>query len=196
MHRVPTDYTNASVGSTYLAVTKIPASVPRKDRLGSVFVNYGGPGVPGRTASFSYGRILFETIGERYDLISWDQRGLGRTVPAVKCHATGADAIVYKANTVLESTFEVPPCPQCYEGRAVLVAQQKQALALMQGQAEICDKAMGADVLKYMGTTTLIKDMERLSAALEGEDVPINFIGGSYGTVVGMSKLVLHRQLC
>ena len=36
-----------------------------------------------------------------------------------------------------------------------------------------------------MGTTILIKDMERLSETLEGKDAPINFIGGSYGTIVG-----------
>ncbi len=173
------------MGVTKLSVSKIPATVSKKDRLGSVMANYGGPGVPGRSASFTLGRNLFGAIGGRYDLISWDGRGLGRTVPNVQCHSSAAVAAVYKANTVLESTFEVPTDPFSKEGRGSLIEQQKEALGLIQGQAEICGESLGADVLKYMGTTTLIKDMERLSEALEGKDAPINFIGGSYGTIVG-----------
>lgn len=147
--------------------------------------NYGGPGAAGRSMSFTHGKEIFKLIGGRYDLISWDPRGIGRTVPAVKCHPSAQASALFLANTVLETTFEVPPDPFSPEGKAILVKQQNEALALWQTRAEICGETMGADALKGMGTTTLIKDTETLSAALEGPDALINFHGGSYGTVVG-----------
>ena len=88
--------------------------------------------------------------------------------------------------TVLDKTFEVPPDPYSREGLEVLVLQQKEALNLMQLQAEVCKETMGAEVLKWMGTTTLIKDIEYLKDTIDGKDALINFHGGSYGTVVGM----------
>jgi len=88
------------------------------------------------------------------------------------------------ANTVHEETFDVPTDPFSEAGTRHLVAQQREAAGIMQVQADLCGKHVGADVLKYMGTTTLIKDMERISAVLEGEDAVINLISGSYGTIV------------
>ena len=43
---------------------------------------------------------------------------------------------------------------------------------------------MGAEVLKYMGTTTLIRDMDHVNTLLEGEGSKINLISGSYGSIV------------
>lgn len=36
-----------------------------------------------------------------------------------------------------------------------------------------------------MSTATVVRDLERLSATIEGKDKPIDFFGWSYGTVVG-----------
>jgi hypothetical protein len=83
----------------------------------------------------------------------------------------------------MRKTFEVPSDP--YESKAVLVKQQKEALRLMELQAGVCGKEMGAETLKWMGTTTLIKDMEYLKNTIDGRGALINFHGGSYGTIVG-----------
>jgi hypothetical protein len=86
--------------------------------------------------------------------------------------------------SVLLRTFEVPPKVD-EEGMVILLQQQKEALRLMELQAGVCDVEMGGEVLKWMGTTTLIRDMEYLKNVIDGEDALINFHGGSYGTVVG-----------
>jgi hypothetical protein len=135
--------------------------------------------------SFSSGKMIHSLVGGRYDVISWDPRGIGRTVPKVNCYGSFAEQRVALANTVMERTWTVPPDPWSDGGREMLVQQQREALAIFETQASICGEKMGAEVLKYMGTTTLIKDIEYLKNALDGEDALINFHGGSYGTIVG-----------
>lgn len=73
--------------------------------------------------------------------------------------------------------MSVPKDPFSPEGRAVLIEQQKQAHALEEGQATLCEDVMDKEDLKHMGTTTTIWDMEEISKVLEGEDAPINFVG-------------------
>ena len=105
-------------------------------------------------------------------------------MPNVNCHGSAAASAISLAGTIHEETFDVPPDPFSEAGTRHLVAQQREAAGIMQVQAELCGKKVGADVLKYMGTTTLIRDMERISAVLEGKDAKINLISGSYGTIV------------
>lgn len=126
---------------------------------------------------------MIATLAPRHDIISWDPRGIGRTTPNVNCHGTLAASRIALAGTTHEETFDVPSSPFTKAGTAHLVSQQKEALALMELQGKLCDEKMGADVLKYMGTKTLILDTERLSAALDGEDALINGFSGSYGTI-------------
>lgn len=181
---VPTDYKNPAIGLTHLAMTKLPAlSSPSSPRLGSILVNYGGPGASGYSSSFTYGKKLHYLAGGRYDLISWDPRGIGRTVPRVDCWEDAFQAGGVKANMLEELGLEIPPHWDTSEGTAVLESQMAIEFAQMKLQAQKCGFSPGADVLKYMGTTTLIRDTERINDVLEGEDALINAIGGSYGTI-------------
>jgi hypothetical protein len=126
-------------------------------------------------------------VGGRFDVICWDPRGIGRTVPNVNCWGSVREQGLAIRETVMSKTFEVPLNPYSSEGRAVLVKQQKEALKLVELQAGVCAAEMGAEVLKWMGTTTLIKDIEYLKNTIDGKEALINFYGGSYGTVVGES---------
>jgi hypothetical protein len=83
---------------------------------------------------------------------------------------------MFKTNTVFETTFSVPKDPFSAAGRAVLIEQQKEALALEETQGTMCAQTTGAEALGYMSTTTTIYDMEEISRVMEGEDVLINFV--------------------
>ncbi|KAJ7653173.1 TAP-like protein-domain-containing protein [Mycena polygramma] len=192
---VPTDYDNPSAGMSKLALTNYPATCPRSERLGIIITNFGGPGVPGREASFQSGARIQNFTGNRHDIISFDQRGLGRSTPSVNCFESMLKYQMFKTNTVFETTFSVPKDPFSASGRAVLVEQQKEALALEEIQGAMCAQTVGAEALGFMSTTTTVYDMEEISRVLEGEDALINFWGGSYGTIVGayLGNMLPHK---
>jgi hypothetical protein len=83
---------------------------------------------------------------------------------------------MFKTNTVFETTFSVPKDPFSEAGRAILVEQQKEALALEETQGALCAQTMGAEALGHMSTTTTIYDMEEISRIMEGDDALINFV--------------------
>ncbi|KAJ7290169.1 hypothetical protein C8J57DRAFT_1610690, partial [Mycena rebaudengoi] len=172
---VPTDYFNASAGTSKLALTNYPATCPESQRLGIIITNHGGPGVPGRDASFAIAPRIQHLSGNRHDIISFDQRGLGHSLPKVNCFGSALNYELFRANTVFESTFSVPKDPFSAAGRAVLIEQQKEALALEQIQGTMCAQTVGAEALGYMSTTTTVYDMEEISRVLVGEDALINF---------------------
>ncbi|CAK5276542.1 unnamed protein product [Mycena citricolor] len=178
--RVPTDYENREAGSHILAVTKYPTSCPPSERLGIVMTNYGGPGVSGRASSFQLGPRLQELTGNRYDIISFDQRGHGHSLPKLNCFGSALGYETFKANTVLETTFLIPEDPFSPEGRAILIEQQRAALALERTQGLMCENAIGGEALGFMSTTTTVYDMEEISRILEGENALINFASVSH----------------
>ncbi|KAJ7148751.1 TAP-like protein-domain-containing protein [Mycena crocata] len=192
---VPTDYDNPSAGTSRLALTNYPATCAKSERLGIIITNFGGPGVPGRSASFTSGLRIQNFTGNRHDIISFDQRGLGHSLPKVNCFGSALKYQMFQTNTVFETTFSVPPNPFSREGRAVLIEQQKEALALEETQGALCEETMGAEMLGFMSTTTTIYDMEEISRVLEGENALINFWGGSYGTIVGayLGNMLPHK---
>jgi pimeloyl-ACP methyl ester carboxylesterase len=201
-HSVPTDYSDPTAGLTHLAMTKIPSSLSStsssssqpKRSLGSVLINYGGPGVSGYTSSFTFGKNIHRSIGGKFDVISWDPRGIGRTRPVVDCWGGELEASVVKANMPEELGLEVVPRLKLNHNDSsssssspdpILTFQLERFLAQNKLQASRCASfsTSHAEMLQHLGTTTLIKDTERINAVLEGPDAMINGVGGSYGTI-------------
>ena len=65
-----------------LAVTRLTGSRSRGDAL--VF-NPGGPGVAGVAHVWSLAESLPEDVLRLFDIVSWDPRGVGASVPAITC---------------------------------------------------------------------------------------------------------------
>lgn len=55
------------------------------------------------------------------------------------------------------------------EARKFLIAQHKEAEALYKTQFDVCAKTMG-DKLRYMGTSTVVRDIDYITTQLEGPD--------------------------
>ena len=85
---------------------------------------------------------------------------------------------------MLERGFDLAPEPKSAEGLAHLLDQHRQLLALQETEFKKCGETMG-DELKYMGTSTVVRDIEEMSRVLDGPDARINFFGASYGTILG-----------
>jgi len=89
--RVPLDYSDPQAGTISIAMIRLPASDPAA-RIGSLFLNPGGPGGSGvefarRAAPYLYGGA----IQSRFDIVGFDPRGIERSKP-LRCFETPAEA--------------------------------------------------------------------------------------------------------
>ncbi|KIF02086.1 hypothetical protein PL81_31975, partial [Streptomyces sp. RSD-27] len=66
---VPLDHEDPAKGTTRVALARIPADARGHGRLGSLLLNYGGPGAPG-IASLAADPVLFAELGKHYDLVA------------------------------------------------------------------------------------------------------------------------------
>ncbi|OAA64580.1 hypothetical protein SPI_03227 [Niveomyces insectorum RCEF 264] len=67
-----------------LAVIRLSA-VRRDDYRGAVFFNPGGPGGSGILSMRDHGKQLQTVVGDNHDIITFDPRGVGRSVPRIQC---------------------------------------------------------------------------------------------------------------
>ncbi|CAE7135453.1 unnamed protein product [Rhizoctonia solani] len=75
---VPLDYFDPSAGTATIALAKYKAD-PELHR-GSVFVNPGGPGAPGKLLVTKLGDSLATSkFGGHFDIVAFDPRGIGET---------------------------------------------------------------------------------------------------------------------
>ncbi|KAK0535494.1 hypothetical protein OC842_002314 [Tilletia horrida] len=183
--RVPKDYTNKTKGHAYIAVSKYPATAKGKDFKGAIYLNPGGPGGSGIRFSYRFARTLSILLQGRYHIIGFDPRGIGATRPLVDCFGSTRNFQLFKAGTALERAFDVAPDTFSEEGREVLLRQWTEAQALKKAEMQICTEKMG-DELIHMGTNTVVRDISYINfEGGLGEGHPINFIGYSYGTILG-----------
>ncbi|KAJ4468855.1 hypothetical protein J3R30DRAFT_3554813 [Lentinula aciculospora] len=191
---VPKDYFNAEVGTASIALARYKAK--KFPRRGSVFLNPGGPGGAGTKLPITTGSALAKLIGDDWDLIGFDPRGIGSTRPATRCFSSQSSSTVLFANTVIEQGITVSSIadlssPLLFDE---LVEQHRQFLAVKEAHAKLCGEMMG-DELRYMGTATVVRDIDFMSKTIEGEDEKINYWGISYGSILGayLVNMLPHR---
>ena len=161
---VPLDYTNPASGSVELALVRRQATEPA-ERIGPLVVNPGGPGGSGvQMIRDGYG--VGTGLNTRFDLVSWDPRGVGASTP-LTC-GTDADTFV--------SLDRRPTTP---DGQAAL------DLAAAALAADCADHAR--PLLDHVDTETTARDLEQLRRALR--QVQLSFAGYSYGTAIGLTYL-------
>ncbi len=76
--RVPLDWEHLHGRKIKLAVIRYLASRPGQ-RIGSLFINPGGPGASGVAAVRGGGKALDSLVQGRFDIVSWDIRGSGQS---------------------------------------------------------------------------------------------------------------------
>ncbi|TBU37821.1 TAP-like protein-domain-containing protein [Dichomitus squalens] len=179
---MPLDYTNSSAGVAKIALGRYNATAsPRK---GAVFFNPGGPGGTGVYLATQLGASFQEFVGEDYDIIGFDPRGIGLSEPQTKCFTGNGSRQAFIANTVLDRGYDVSPNLTDPFNRYHLIETQRDANALYQAQFQVCAQTMG-ETIKYAGTTSVVRDIDYINTILEGNNSLINFYGFSYGTVMG-----------
>src|SRR5207247_509349 len=82
------DYADPAGPALTLALARKPARTPAA-RIGSLLINPGGPGDSGVDDLPAELRSLTATLQNRFDIVSWDPRGVERGAP-VHCSAPTA----------------------------------------------------------------------------------------------------------
>ncbi len=163
----PLDYADPAARAVTLSLRRKPASA--QPRLGSLFVNPGGPGASGKDLA---ARFAADGL-EQYDIVGWDPRGTGDSTP-VRC-LTDAEADVY---TSLDSSPET----------------DAERVALIQAQldfGEACWERNGA-LLEHISTIETVRDLDLLRRLVGDEE--LHYLGYSYGTQVGATYAELFGQ--
>jgi pimeloyl-ACP methyl ester carboxylesterase len=158
---VPVDHDRPDGATLALAVARRPATSDQ--RLGALIVNPGGPGASG-VDLVRRGQLSLAL--DRFDLISWDPRGVGDS------HGIDCDelAVPYRE---LDWTPDDETAAATLDERARIIAQG-------------CRRAAG-ELADHLGTADTARDLDLLRDAL-GEDT-LTYVGFSYGSAVGLHYL-------
>jgi len=171
---VPLDWAHQGGRMITLSVIRHLASHSGQ-RIGSLFVNPGGPGDSGVDAVASQGEVLDAITGGRFDIVGWDPRGSGGSTP-VSCFASSADREAFWQGMPVPTTRQDE---QRYLAKSVALAQR-------------CG-ARNGDLLAHISTADTARDLDYLRGLVG--DSRLTFYGESTGSFLGetYANLFPHR---
>jgi pimeloyl-ACP methyl ester carboxylesterase len=169
---VPLDYAKPAGRTIELEVLKSPAA-NKKQRIGSLVINPGGPGASAvdfvAAASANFGSELRQA----FDLVGFDPRGVGESTPLTCLSDAGLDRMLSS-----------DPDP---DSRAETLRTDALVTAFGKG----CEKH-DAGLTAHVSTQEVARDMDVLRAALG--DPRLGYFGFSYGTYLGAQYAGMFPQ--
>lgn len=169
--RAPLDWSDPTAGETELALVR---HVATGDRIGSLLVNPGGPGGSGYEMIMdSLDYAVGQPLQERFDVVGFDPRGVGRS-DGVAC---------YDAPEMDEYLYGITPGER---GSDEWVANTE---AIERDFGQACNDRTG-ELLGNVDTESAARDLDLLRAILGDEK--LNYLGYSYGTFLGATFAELY----
>ncbi len=167
---VPLDWSEPDGPRIELAVIRHLASRPQ-ERIGSMFMNPGGPGQSGVELVRGGGEDFDAWGGGRFDVVGWDPRGTEGSSP-VRCFPSEADETKFWQGVTIPSTAAESAA---YEARAVELARR-------------CGEVSGK-LLSHISTADTARDLDALRELVG--DRQLTYVGLSYGSMIGQTYLNL-----
>jgi pimeloyl-ACP methyl ester carboxylesterase len=164
---VPLDWAHPGGPRIDLAVARHLASRPEQ-RVGSLFVNPGGPGDSGVAYVAERGEALDAMTGGRFDIVGWDIRGGAGASAPVTCFADASERA---------SFWEGLPVPTTR-------AEERRYLAKTIELAQRCGEGNG-ELLAHISTADTARDLDHLRRLVG--DRRLTYFGESYGTLIGQT---------
>ncbi|MCC9709510.1 alpha/beta hydrolase [Streptomyces sp. MNU76] len=161
--KVPLDHAESDGAKIGLALIRSKATGDADERVGSLLFNFGGPGGSGVSMLPSYAGVTSE-LHKRYDLVSWDPRGVARS-EGVRCRS---DKEIQAGESVDATPDDAIEETAFFEDAADFGAG--------------CEKGAGA-LLSHVSTTETARDMDLMRQVLGDEKM--HYFGISYGTELG-----------
>lgn len=160
---VPLDYAKPAGKRIEIGMVKLPAR-RSKSRIGSLFLNPGGPGGSGIEYARYAESVIPAAVRDRFDIVGFDPRGVGES-SRVRC-ATGPQ---------LDEFLAPDPSPDTS-------AELKQYVAAAKSFAARCGQRSGA-ILPHISTRNTARDLDIMREAVG--DARLTYLGKSYGTYLG-----------
>ena len=165
--KVPLDYDQPRGAQVELALLKVPAR-DRKHRVGTLFVNPGGPGASGTELAYYAPANFSAKLLNRFDVVGFDPRGVGFSTN-VTCFADNA-----QLETVLNTIGSTPFPDTTSENNAFIKAYNAHAKAC---------SSTGLPLSGAISTAEVARDLDVLRRAVG--DRKLNYLGFSYGSYLG-----------
>ena len=160
---VPVDYAKPGGRRISLALDMVPATAPKSQQQGVLLVNPGGPGGSGLSLAAEVAQGLSPDVAAQYDIVGFDPRGVGSSVPALSC----------------DRSFFAGPRPNYIPANP---AAEQVLISRAKTYAADCGKRFGW-LLPHMTTQDTARDMDAIRAAFGVSK--INYFAFSYGTYLG-----------
>ncbi len=160
---VPLDYAEPDGDTLELNLLKRPAD-DQEDKVGTLFVNPGGPGAPGTPEAQQAGSYFRPPLLTYFDIVGFDPRGTGASDP-VDC----------LSDAELDGYLSGDPEPDTPQEERDFLAEVR---ALGRGCA-----SLSGELASHISTIEAARDMDVLRAVLG--DQTMNYFGSSYGTELG-----------
>src|ERR1700753_485302 len=163
---VPLDYDRPNGAKVTLALLRVKAR-DQKHKIGSLFVNPGGPGASGVSLALAAPYFMSDALLDRFDIVGMDPRGIGFSDP-VNCFGDPGrqQPVLAELNTGFPYGKK--------EEKAFLKATAKQGRACSTG---------GRDLAGSMSTAEVARDLDVMRRAVG--DSKLTYLGFSYGTALG-----------
>src|ERR671923_1014062 len=164
--RVPLDWDRPRGRTISLALIRNLASRP-DERIGTLFINPGGPGDTGVGLLKGDPDGVDAIGGGRFDVVSWDPRGTHAST-RVRCFENRRSEQRFWAGASIPTT----------------TAEAKRTVRKVAALARRCGK-VGGWLLPHISTADTARDMDHLRQ-LVGEE-KLTYVGLSYGTYLGQT---------
>ncbi|MGD9482456.1 alpha/beta hydrolase [Streptomyces sp. TRM70308] len=161
--RAPLDYADPDGETLDIALVRARSQARGARRIGSLVFNFGGPGGSG-VSTLPVSGAQYAELQERYDLVSFDPRGVARSA-GVRC----------LSDAELDAHLQEATIPTTDAGAVEYLGEQA-------AYARAC-AARSGDVLPHIRTVDTAHDLDLLRRVL-GDD-ELYYFGISYGTELG-----------
>ncbi|MHA5050893.1 alpha/beta hydrolase [Streptomyces sp. SD15] len=161
--KAPLDWAEPQGDTIGIAMIRARSSGEQSKRIGSLVFNFGGPGGSGVATLPAFGED-YTKLRTRYDLVSFDPRGVGRSA-GVEC----------LDDAQLDAYFQQDATPDDAAERTALLDNTKTFNAS-------CEKNSGRTI-PHVRTTDAARDMDLMRQVLG--DNKLHYFGISYGTELG-----------